>query len=244
MPTIIPDINNPGTRTSTIAPPETAQGYASDKNVAATKAEYLKQYEQTKKQEELSRYQENHANQPRSTAASGVSQDQVTKLNKNRRTTPPQFFDATTGSTTPIPPETEDSLILLASSVKQMAAHYIDSLLGASPPKTDYSIILTEATNQRKTNVALALTDLDAVTATFEAFKTGLQGNGDSLFQAGTAPLLKTLSKGYGKVENVRAELKYLQTLYGFSERYYATDMTDDVKKEWRSWKRVLASYP
>jgi len=244
MPTPIANPDASGNRPAESAVPRpTTAGYAAG-NAATQQAAYAKSYAQLKKEEELAQYESNHVNQSKPKPTDARTADETNRLNKNRRTNPPTFYDSDTGATTPISSETEDSLILLPSSVKRMAAKYVDSLIGASPPKTDYSAILAEAVTQRTTNITNALADLDSVTSTFEAFKVGLQGNGDSLYQAGTAPLLKALSKGYGKIENQRAELKFMQTLYGFSERRHATNMTDETKKEWRSWKRVLVSYP
>lgn len=158
---------------------------------------------------------------------------------------PPSYYDADTGQTSTITTETEASLILLPADTKRTAADYLDSLLEANPVQTDYSVILTEATDQLKKNVADALSDMDAVVSNFESFKTSFQGNGqDETFITGAAPFLKTMNKGFGKIETKRDELKFLQTVFKFSADRYAASVTDETKKEWRSWKRVVVSYP
>lgn len=223
--------------------PSTVYGYAADKNGTTQNPDYVAQQIQDDREKELEQYKQDHEATPRVNPEALQTAEQTKKLEKGRQRTPPSYYDADTGLTQPISSDTEDTLILLDASTKRTAAKYFESLLGTSPPKTDYTAILTEAVVQQSTNVANALSDLETVVSTFEQFKMALQGAGNAMYQTGAAPLLKALSDGYGKIENTRAELKYLQTLYSFSERRHATTMTDEVKKSWRSWQRILSSY-
>jgi hypothetical protein len=174
-----------------------------------------------------------------------LTDQQQKQISANMRTTPPSYYSADTGLTAPIPTETEAALILIPPETKRAAANYLDALLETNPVQTDYGTILTEVTDQYKKNVADALADMDPVVSNFESFKTAFQGNGqDETFITGAAPFLKSMSKGFGKVEAKRDELKFMQTLFGFSAGRYSPTVTEEVKKEWRSWKRVVVSYP
>jgi len=171
---------------------------------------------------------------------------QTTKLGQNRKLNPPSFFNAATGENEMIDQDTEDALILIGSAVKQKAAQYLDLLLDANPSKSDYDTITARAAAKQVTNLTNAIADLEPVTASFSGFKDDLLGSGaqDDLYAQGMRPLLTALLRGMGSIRNRIDAQKFTKKLDSFLAAKFTAKLTDADRKEWRSWKRVLLSYP
>jgi len=171
---------------------------------------------------------------------------QTTKLGQNRKLNPPSFFNAATGENEMIDQDTEDALILIGSAVKQKAAQYLDLLLDANPSKSDYDTITARAAAQQVTNLTNAIVELEPVIASFSGFKDDLMGAGaqDEIYAKGMRPLLTALLRGMGSIRNRIDAQKFTKKMNAAFVGKFASKLTDAARKEWRSWKRVLLSYP
>lgn len=171
---------------------------------------------------------------------------QLAKLGQNRKLNPPSFFNAATGESETIDQDTEDALILVGSAVKQKAAQYLDLLLDANPSKSDYDVITARAADKQVTNLANAILELEPVIANFSGFKDNLLGAGsqEDLYVQGMRPLLTALLRGMGSIRNRVDSQKFTKKLDSYLAAKFASELTDAERKEWRSWKRVLLSYP
>lgn len=175
-----------------------------------------------------------------------LSEAQLAKLGQNRKLNPPSFFNAATGANETIDQDTEDAMILVGSSVKQKAAQYLDLLLDANPNKSDHDAITARAAQQQVTNLTNAIMELEPVVANFSEFKDDLMGAGamDDVYATGMRPLLVALLRGMGSIRNRIDSQKFTKKMDSFFEAKFASELTDAERKEWRSWKRVLLSYP
>lgn len=171
---------------------------------------------------------------------------QLQKLAEGRKANPPSFFNSETGENAIISQATEDALILLPSSVKQQAAQYLDILLNTNPSKSDYDIITARAATKQADNLAAAMSELESVIDNFSEFKDDLTGSGssESIYSDGTAPLLQAMLRGFGSIKNSYESAKFLRKMAQATETKYTNKLTDSMRKEWRSWKRVILSYP
>lgn len=173
------------------------------------------------------------------------TEQQLQFVAARRRLTKPTWYSAASLTTQPITDEMEAALILLPSTVKQQTAQYLDLLLAGSPPKTDHDTIVKEAADQWIANQTAALADLDPTVQSFETLKDGLQGGDAATTQYldGMAPMLQSMSKGFGRIEARLADLRFFGVVAKFAEQFYAAGTTDEFQRELQSWKIVLLSY-
>lgn len=171
---------------------------------------------------------------------------QLQKLAQGRKANPPSFFNADTGENETISQATEDTLILLPSNVKQQAAQYLDILLNTNPSKSDYDLVVARATEKQADNLSMAMSELDSVIDNFSDFKDDLTGSGSTepVYSGGATPLLHAMLRGFGSIKNSYESAKFLRKLSQAVSVKYTNKLTDSMRKEWRSWKRVLLSYP
>jgi hypothetical protein len=175
-----------------------------------------------------------------------ITNDQLTKLGQNRKRNPPSYYNADTDQYISIQGDTEDALILLGGDVKQKAAQYLDLLLDANPSKTDYDTITERAASKQTANLTAALSELEPVISSFSTFKDNLLNNSSTerIFSDGMYPLLESLLVGMSRLRNKISTLKFEKKLSSHASSLYASGFSDEQRKEWRSWKRVLLAYP
>jgi hypothetical protein len=175
------------------------------------------------------------------------TEKQLQEIAQRRQTVVPLWYSAEAGADQPIAEETEATLILLPSPVKQKAAQYIDALVAVNPPgpKADHDVLVDEVAAQWTTNLDAQLADLDPVVKSFEQFKDGMQGGqqADAAYLAGAAPLVQSLAGGFGKIEARMSELRFFKTLATYAADFHRSGTSDQQRREWQSWKRVLLSY-
>lgn len=171
---------------------------------------------------------------------------QLRRLSQGRKLNPPSFYNADTGVFEQIDPETEDALILVGSAVKQKAAKYLDLLLEAHPEKDDHDKLTARMATQQISNLGAALDELQPVISDFAAFKDDLLGRGsrEQLYVEGMEPLLHSLLRGVGGIRNRINAGEFQRRISRHAEAKHAANLTGAMRKEWRSWKRVILAYP
>lgn len=171
---------------------------------------------------------------------------QLKLLADKRRENPPSYYSADSDSTQQISDDTESSLILLSSEVKQQAARYVSQLLDLTAPSTVHDKVVERMVAKQSANISMALTEMESVIDSFESFKDKLTGGGstDVFYATGMSPLLKALLRGLGSVRNKVDASKFLSLLLDSAVAKHAGGLTDKQQKELRSWRRILASYP
>jgi len=171
---------------------------------------------------------------------------QLTKLDRSRKEKPPSYYASATQTYTSVGGATEDALILTSSETKQQAVKYLDALIDASRSATDGDAITERAAKQWRENIDGALAEITPVIQQFERFRETLAGKGSTepVFAVGLQPLLKSVNGGISPIRLQIGSLRYFRKFSLFAAKLYSSELTDEQKKEWRSWKRVLLSYP
>ena len=175
-----------------------------------------------------------------------LTSSQRTKIANGRKITTPSFYNAVTQQTENITLDTEAALILVGSAVKQKVANYLDLLLDANPSKTDRDAITSKAAAAHLVNLEGIINELAAVTSKFDGFRDALLG-GDTIDQTitdGMTPLLRSITTGVSTITNQLTRARFIKKFCKTAEKKYGTKVTDDQRKEWRSWKRVVLAYP
>jgi len=176
--------------------------------------------------------------------------DILALLAKHRRKNPPNLYNRKTGNSEPLGSATEDALILASSDSKRQAIDYIDALLEFSPETTDRDTLIKLAATKQRGNLANRKTELGTMVDMYEDFKQGLttfKGTTDepniSDLSEGVSPLLESLSSGLKSLLNRYDETVLAVKMYEKAEDRYKAEISDEQRKEWRSWKRVLSTY-
>ena len=91
-----------------------------------------------------------------------------------------------------------------------------------------------------------ALSELNPIIDSFEKFRSELTGNGstDTVFAIGMQPLLQSVNGGIAATRLRVESMRFLRKFSVFAAAKYGGSVTGDKRKEWRSWKRILVSYP
>ena len=176
-----------------------------------------------------------------------ITDSQNTKLGRNRRSNRPSFFNSNTNEHEVISSETEDALILIGAAVKQLAAQYLDLLLDSNPSADAFDRMIGTMATNRKAVTENKIAELEPIVSKFGVFKDDFDGGDDStnaVFATGSYPIIRAMLRGLGPIRNRLNEARFLNKLALFAEKKYAGEATDAVRKEWRSWKRVLLLYP
>ena len=172
------------------------------------------------------------------------------QLADHRRSNPPSVYNATTKETAPISSDTEDALILVPAESKRKAIEYIDALLDFDPQSTPRDQLIKEAVEAKTSDINAIITELSTAVDDYESFKEGISTvhTWDADFSVtnvvdGMAPLINSLVKGIKTLTDQNDEMTYMKKTYSGAEDRYTHKISSDLKKEWRSWKRVLATY-
>lgn len=175
-----------------------------------------------------------------------ITAEQSRKISNGRKRAPPSFFNALTGEQETISGDTEAAIILAGSEVRRKAVRYLDLLLDANPSKSDYDVITARAATTQVSNFDMVIAELESIVSNFDSFRDNLIGSGgiDSTYVDGMYPLLSSLTRGVASMLNRVASAKLARKINRVAGAKYASKLTDAQTKEWRSWKRVLLSYP
>lgn len=175
-----------------------------------------------------------------------ITEAQRRKIAQNRKTNPPSYYSARAGESYQIPQDTETVLILTRSSIKQQAAQYLDLLLNANPSKDDHDTITARAAEKQISNLTSQLSELEPIIDDFEDFRDDLihSDQQDEVYARGMQPLVQSLLSGFGKIKNRIDALRFNKKIHSYAQEFYSPEVTNEQRKEWRSWKRVLLSYP
>ncbi len=175
-----------------------------------------------------------------------LSDAQLTKLAQQRKENPPGYYAAATQTVNSIVGETEDAIILATAQARTQAAAYFDQLSAASPQSDDNDAITARAATQSQANIDASLAELEPVLMRFETFRDELTGTNtdDTLAAIGMQPLLQSINGGIAAVRLRVEALRFARKFSLFATAKYGGKVTADQRKEWRSWKRILVSYP
>jgi len=175
-----------------------------------------------------------------------LSSQQHTKISNGRKASTPSFYNAVTQRTESISLDTEAALIIVGSSVKQKVSNYLDLLIDANPSKTDRDDVTSKAAAAQLTNLEGSIGELADITSKFDGFRDNLLGGDtiDPTITDGMVPILHSITTGVGTITNQLARARFIKKFCKTAEKKYGTKVTDDQKKEWRSWKRVVLAYP
>lgn len=175
-----------------------------------------------------------------------ITNAQLTKVAQNKKTNPPSYYSASAGESYQITQDTETALILSTSEVKQKAAKYLDLLLNANPSKDDHDTITARAAQKQFDILAASLTELEPIVSDFEDFRDDLvhTDESDAVYAQGMQPLIQSLLRGFGSIKNRIDAARFNRKVQSYAQDFYSPEVTNEQRKEWRSWKRVLLSYP
>lgn len=178
-----------------------------------------------------------------------ATDSQIKKLVANRKEVTPDYYDARDSATYSIPSVTEEALILLGSETKREAKAYLNAYVNASPGAftQDYNDLLKEFVDQQVVNGEATVAELQQVTGKFNSFRTKLSGELNEtnlIIEEGLQPIMDAMSRTLGRLMEIDRSEFFHNTFNGVMEAQYKQEVTDELKKELRSWIRVIASYP
>jgi hypothetical protein len=174
---------------------------------------------------------------------------QIKTLVAKRKTTRPEYYNANDSETYSIPSVTEDALVLLGSETKREAKAYLNAYVTASPGAftKDYNDLLKEFVDQQVANGEATVAELQQVTGKFNSFRTKLSGELNEtnlVIEEGMQPIMEAMSKTLGRLTEIDRSEFFHNLFNSVMEAQYKQEVTDELKKELRSWIRVIASYP
>jgi hypothetical protein len=174
---------------------------------------------------------------------------QSATLVAKRKQEPPDYYNAADAETYPISSSTEDALILLGSGTKQEARAYLNAYVNASAGAftTDYNDLLAEFVEQQVANGQAVTAELQQITGKFNAFRSKLSGELNEtnlIIEEGMQPILEAMTRTLGRVAEIDRSEYFHAQFNDVMEAQFTQEVTDGLKKELRSWIRVIASYP
>lgn len=175
-----------------------------------------------------------------------ITDAQIERIARNRKNNPPSYYSASAGESYQISYDTEAALILTSSEVKQKAAQYLDLLLNANPSKDDHDLVTARSASKQLSNLESVLMELEPIIDDFESFRDDLVHSDEQneMFYQGMQPLAQSFLKGFGSIKNRVDSARFIRKVQSYAQEFYSPEVTDEQRKEWRSWKRVLLSYP
>ncbi len=173
-----------------------------------------------------------------------LTDEQLATLRGKRKASPPSYYSVDTGGNIPTTGNTEDALILANPESKEKALSYVKLILDANSASSDYADLLEEYTSQLTTNAEAKKDAFDNLLKKFSDFRDGLvQGADLDILKEGMNPLLKAITRGIGKITSLQRSADFAFDYEQASAEFFKDAVTDDEKKELRSWIRVLAVY-
>jgi len=181
-----------------------------------------------------------------SSANLATAEKYAAKLAANRKTNPPEYFNSLTGNTYSIDGVTEDSLILASAQSKQKAVGYCKQMANVGSISDDYNDLLKEFTESRQADSANIVAGLDQITGKFNEFRDDLQSQPGTASNVGSGfvPMLSAMVRSLGRLGLKDRRERFHSTFNNASKTQHLEDQTEDLKKELRSWIRVLVTYP
>ena len=178
-----------------------------------------------------------------------LTEKQLTALAAKRKNVKPEYYNSSDSETSPISSSTEDALILLGSDTKRAAKAYLNAYVNASAGAftKDYNELLAEFIEQQIVNGDATVAELQQITGKFNAFRTQLSGELDEtslVIEEGMQPVMEAMTKTLGRIAEIDKSEYFHAQFNGAMEAQFTQQVTDDLKKELRSWIRVIASYP
>jgi hypothetical protein len=173
-----------------------------------------------------------------------LTDEQLRFIRGKRKSSPPSYYSIDTGGNIPTTGAVEDSLIIAAPEAKEKALSYIKLILDANSGSSEYSDLLDEYTERLTANAEAKKEAFDTLLKKFSEFKDGLtRGSDQDLLKEGMNPLLKAINRGIGKVVSLQRAADFAYDYEEASSEFFQERVTDQEKKELRSWIRVLAVY-
>lgn len=179
----------------------------------------------------------------------GLTDAQLEKLNRNRKLETPNYYDSNDSNTYPIPSVTEDALILLSTSAKRKAISYLNAYVNSTPGvfTQNYNDLLGEFIEQQVSNSASIIAELEQVTGKFNDFRTTLTGEmteTNLTIEEGLQPVMAAMGKTMGRLNEINNSEFFHDQFNSVMQGQFKQEVTNELKKELRSWLRVIASYP
>ncbi len=175
---------------------------------------------------------------------------QLVKLRNGRKSLPPDYYSADLDEQDNIGTSTEDALILLGSDTKNEAIQYLKAFISAqeSALTQDYNDLLQEFSAQQVANSTAADSDLQQLTGKFNTFRNKFRADMDDkydpLIYDGMQPILKAMTTTASRMSEIDRYETYHRTFDSIVDAQFHQSVTANLKRELRSWVRVIASYP
>jgi len=175
---------------------------------------------------------------------------QQDRLSKFRRSILPKYYDSRDQETYSIPHNTQDALILTGNETKSKAVSYLKKLADAEPSQRtkDYNELLGLLVDNQVANSDAAATDMEQVTGKFtefiQSFRVGGAKSANSIVQTGLQPVFDAMVRRLGPIADIGQNVTFHKNYSAFMKNRYTQDINTELKKELRSWVRVIVSYP
>ena len=183
----------------------------------------------------------------RSTNASLATADKLReKLVYNRKKVPPEYYSSSDEVQYSVGGAIEDALLLASAQSKQKAIAYLKQMSSVGSVSNDYNDLLTEFSESQQANSTAVVDGLDQITGKFNEFREDLatQPNVENEIKVGLSPLFSAMARALGRL-GLKDRRERFHNLFDTSSQYqHAEQQTEELKKELRSWIRVLVTYP
>jgi hypothetical protein len=173
-----------------------------------------------------------------------LTDEQLRLIEQKRRETPPSYYDSTMGQRRQISEDTEAALILLDSTAKDAASQYLKTFLNRDDRSEDYSDLLDQMLEKQTANADVAVTEMDNLFSGYDTLKKNLMGDGNNVFIVGMQPILKSFGTALGRVKRTRDGVVYSKLHLESAKNIVTSKLTEEQKKELRSWIPVMVAYP
>jgi len=167
------------------------------------------------------------------------------KLVDNRRTTPPDYYNSISKTEYSVGGPVEDALILASAQTKQKAVGYLKQMSNVGSVSDDYNDLLQEFTEARITDSQSVVDGLDQITKKFNEFRDGFNSQQDieADLKSGFSPLFSAMVRALGRIGLKDRRERFHNLFDSASQVQHVEEQTEDLKKELRSWIRVLVTY-
>lgn len=170
--------------------------------------------------------------------------DQEAKVAAKRKGTLPTYYNSKIKVRQSISQDTEAALILLPSVKKEQASKYFQTFADKENLSSDYDKVLDLFVQKQLSNVQIANLSLTTIFLNFTQFKDSLLGQGEETLASGCSPIIESLNLPLAKIKSTFDTLQYRELHFQAAQRLGSSNMTEDQKRELRSWVPVLVSYP
>ena len=173
-----------------------------------------------------------------------LTDEQFASLRGKRKQNPPTYYNSDIQNEVSVSGNIEDALILASAEAKAKAIEYIRVLLDANPKTSDYADLLSEYTLKQAENSKAHKDASDTLLQQYTSFKDGLtQGADLEVLREGMSPLIKALNSGVGRLNNQARAFDFGNDFDSDAKVFFNTKLTEEQKRELRSWIRVVATY-